>query len=116
MSLDLRDRRFVVTGADHVSPGLGLYGASKAANVYLTRAWAAELAGRGIRVCGVAPGAVDTAMPRSIMPPGDERELLLAATVAGAQPIARMAQPDEIATAIGYLLSDDASYITGSTL
>jgi NAD(P)-dependent dehydrogenase (short-subunit alcohol dehydrogenase family) len=102
--------------AAYVSPGLGAYGASKAANLYLTRAWAAELADRGIRVCGVAPGAVDTAMPRSVVPPGEEGDRLLASSVAQAQLIGRLAQPEEIAIAICYLLSDDASYITGSTL
>ncbi|MFI1401035.1 SDR family NAD(P)-dependent oxidoreductase [Streptomyces sp. NPDC020681] len=102
--------------ARSASPSLAAYGASKAANAYLSRAFAAELAERGIRVCGIGPGAVDTAMPRSIMPPGAEGERLLEAAVAHTQLIKRLAQPEEVAAAICFLLSDDASYITGSTL
>lgn len=102
--------------AQHVTAGLGVYGASKAANLYLTRVFALEFAEHGVRVCGLGPGAVDTAMPRSFMPAGDEGERLLAEAVAGAQVVPRMAQPEEIAKAIGYLISDEASFIIGSTL
>jgi NAD(P)-dependent dehydrogenase (short-subunit alcohol dehydrogenase family) len=104
------------SSARNVTPGLGLYGASKAANHYLTRALAAELADRGIRVCGVGPGAVDTAMPRRLMPPGAEGERLLAEAVRADQLIGRLARPEEIADAIRFLLDDGAGYITGSTL
>lgn len=104
------------SAAGHTSPGLGAYGASKAANLYLTRAWADELAVRGIRVSGVAPGAVDTNMPRSVVPPGEEGLRMLDDSVKGAQLLGRMAQPEEIAISICYLLSDDASFITGTTL
>jgi NAD(P)-dependent dehydrogenase (short-subunit alcohol dehydrogenase family) len=104
------------TSGAHVSPGLGAYGTSKAANIYLTRALSVELAERKIRVCGVGPGAVDTGMPRTVMPPGEEGERLLTEAIEHTQLIKRMAQPEEIAKAIAFLISDDASFITGSTL
>ncbi|WP_046495367.1 SDR family NAD(P)-dependent oxidoreductase [Streptomyces odonnellii] len=104
------------SSARHVHPGLGLYGASKAANAYLTQVYAAEFAERGIRVCGIGPGAVDTNMPRSMMPPGAEGERMLQEAVSGTQLIKRLARPEEIAEAICFLLSEDAAYITGSTL
>ncbi|MCE0763541.1 SDR family oxidoreductase [Pseudonocardia kujensis] len=104
------------SSANQVTPGMGLYGSSKAALVYLTRALAQELAPRGIRVVAVAPGAVDTAMPRSLLPPGPESEQILAEAVRASQLIERIAQPEEIAESIRFLLSDGAAYITGSTL
>ncbi|MFE4668089.1 SDR family NAD(P)-dependent oxidoreductase [Streptomyces sp. NPDC056716] len=104
------------SSAGRMTPGLGIYGASKAANLFMTKALAVEWAARGVRVCAIAPGAVDTAMPRSTMPPGEEGERLLARAVDGAQLIKALAQPGEVAAAIGFLLGEDAGYVTGSTL
>ncbi|MFF3573889.1 SDR family NAD(P)-dependent oxidoreductase [Nocardia jiangxiensis] len=104
------------SSAGQMTPGLGLYGASKAANLFLTKALAVELAERGVRVCAIAPGAVDTAMPRRCMPPGEEGERMLAQAVDGAQLIKTLAKPAEVAAAIAFLLGDNAGYVTGSTL
>jgi NAD(P)-dependent dehydrogenase (short-subunit alcohol dehydrogenase family) len=104
------------SSAGQVTPGLGLYGASKAANLFLTKALSIELGERGVRVCAIAPGAVDTAMPRSTMPPGEDGERMLAHAVEETQLIKTLAQPADVAAAIAFLLSDDASYVTGSTL
>lgn len=102
--------------ARHVTPGLGLYGASKAANTYLTRALAVEFAERGVRVCAIAPGAVNTKMPRSILPAGKAGDRILAQAVSDTQLIKHLAQPEEVACAICFLLSGAAAFITGSTL
>jgi NAD(P)-dependent dehydrogenase (short-subunit alcohol dehydrogenase family) len=92
--------------AHYGEPGLGLYGSSKAALELLTRAWAAEFGPRGVRVNAVVPGPTRTA-GTSVM--ADAVEHLAATTIAG-----RLASPEEIAAAIAFLASDEASYIQGA--
>lgn len=84
------------------------YNASKGGVRMLTKALAAELGGRGIRVNDVAPGVVDT--------PLTGLDLHAPEAWAFMEPrmlIKRLGQPDDIAAAVSFLLSDDASYITG---
>ena len=88
-------------------PSSVAYGASKAALQNLTASLAHELAHRKIRVNGVAPGFVQTPMMSSV--PIDERLL-------GQVPMKRFAQPEEIADAVAFLVSNRASYITGTSL
>lgn len=88
------------------------YAAAKAGLVALTRVWALELATFGITVNCVAPGPVDTEMLRASHPKSSEVELQYLREV----PMGRFAQPAEIAAAIGFLLSEQAGYITGQTL
>jgi len=92
------------------APGHGPYGAAKAGLMSLVRTLAVELAGSGVRVNAVAPGAVLT--PRALAQTSAER----LAAGAKAIPLGRQAQPEEIANAVIFLASDLASYITGQTL
>ena len=107
----------------NVSSGAGLqplkfrsaYSASKAGLQMFSKALAMELAEVGIRVNVVSPGAVETPLFRSSIAEGEKGEAQLEA-VRARYALARIAEPDEIAGAIAYLSSNDASYITGVVL
>lgn len=91
-----------------------VYSASKAAVVNLTRAMVLELAGQ-IRLNCVCPGNVDTDMiQQAAMATGNATAYLAAADARS--PMKRMAQPSEVAAAILYLASDDASFVNGAIL
>jgi NAD(P)-dependent dehydrogenase (short-subunit alcohol dehydrogenase family) len=92
------------------APLHGAYGAAKAGLMSLVRTLAVELARDGVRVNAVAPGSVLT--PRVAAMLDEDRRTASAATV----PLGRMAAPAEIASAVAFLASDLASYITGQTL
>ncbi|TDQ50713.1 SDR family oxidoreductase [Actinorugispora endophytica] len=93
----------------HPSPGIGVYGASKAALVNLTQQLAYELAGNGVRVNAVAPAVVRTRFAEALFA-GDE------AAVAAGYPLGRLGEPEDVAAAIAYLASGDASWVTGQVL
>ncbi len=90
--------------------GMAFYAASKAAVVSLTKSGALEYGGLGIRVVGIAPGPIDTPMLRSAT--GDQWP----PAIVEVTPLARVGEPQEIANAVLWLCSDEASYITGATL
>jgi NAD(P)-dependent dehydrogenase (short-subunit alcohol dehydrogenase family) len=89
--------------------GMAMYGASRAALELLTKAWAAEYGPSGVRVNAVAPGPTRTALTETIP---EEMVSQLAALA----PAGRVAQPAELAAAIVFLASDDASFVHGVTL
>lgn len=86
------------------------YGTSKAALMHLTKQQAAELGEIGVRVNLVAPGPVDTAMAKQVHTPA------IRADYHDAIPLNRYGLEEEIANAVFFLCSDQASYITGQTL
>ena len=88
------------------------YGASKAGLLGASRSMADRLAGDGIRVNSVCPGYVDTPMLR----PGIEASPELGERMAAQAMLGRLAEPREIASAVRFLLSDQASYITAEEL
>ena len=92
----------------HPSPGIGLYGVSKAALIRLTTELANEL-GPGIRVNAIAPAVVKTKFAAALYEGREEQ-------AAASYPLKRLGVPEDIAGAAAFLLSDEASWITGQTL
>ena len=90
------------------SPPIGVYGASKAALIHLTGELALELAPR-IRVNAVAPAVVKTVFATMLYEGREEQ-------VAARYPLGRLGVPDDVASAVAFLASDDAAWITGQTL
>ena len=87
------------------------YSASKAALIVLTKCWALEYSKDKIRVNCICPGVVDTDMTKPFLKTQKDKEFMN-----NEHPIGRIGQPDEVAKAVMYFASDDASWITGAVL
>lgn len=96
---------------DRTARGVPIYGPIKAANILQAMQWAVEYARQGIRVVSLSPGAIETPLVQaSLAAQGG------AAALANRHPLGRIGQPDEIARAVMWLASGDASFVTGTDL
>ena len=93
----------------HGNPGQTNYAASKAGIIGFTKALARELATRNVRVNALAPGYIETALT-DVLPEAVREHLL------GATPLGRLGVPADVAGAVRFLCSDEASFITGEVL
>jgi 3-oxoacyl-[acyl-carrier protein] reductase len=91
------------------NPGQVNYAAAKAGLLGFTKSLAREVASRGITVNAVAPGFIDTDMTRALT--AEQR-----ATLQGQIPMGRLGSAEDVAAAVLFLASPQASYITGETL
>jgi NAD(P)-dependent dehydrogenase (short-subunit alcohol dehydrogenase family) len=115
----LRDGGSIILNASIVaSKGLSsnsVYSATKAAVRSFARTWTTDLKDRRIRVNAISPGPIDTPGLSELLASsetGDQRKKMISTTV----PLGRFGRPEEIAKAVVFLASDDASYITGIEL
>lgn len=95
-------------------PGISVYSATKAAVRSFARTWANELRGRRIRVNAISPGHIDTPIFESWEQGG--ALLKMKGELAKNVPLGRLGDPDEIARAVSFLASDEASYVSGIEL
>ncbi len=95
-------------GGMHQSPNMGMYNTTKAALIHLTKQLALELSPR-VRVNAICPGVVRTRLAEALWK--DHEQALSASTALG-----RIGEPADVASAVAFLVSDEASWITGETL
>jgi NAD(P)-dependent dehydrogenase (short-subunit alcohol dehydrogenase family) len=102
----------MASGQGHrTTRGSPVYGPIKAANILQAMQWGVEYAREGIRVVSVSPGAIDTPLVRSTLEAQGG-----AAALANRHPVGRLGRPEEVARAVLWLASDDASFITATDL
>ncbi|MFY0712983.1 SDR family oxidoreductase [Seonamhaeicola sp. NFXS20] len=101
-----------IAGWNAGGPGAGIYGTSKAAVHAITRALAKDLAEYGIRVNAVSPGTIDTPFHAQIKSTKPE----VFASWKNNILLGRLGQPEEVASVISFLVSDDASFLTAETI
>src|SRR5215472_3945860 len=92
-----------------------VYSATKAAIRSFARTWTTDLKNRRIRVNAISPGTIDTPGFNDLLASGEageQRKKMISTAI----PLGRLGKPDEIATTVVFLASDDASYITGTEL
>ncbi|RLC02143.1 MAG: hypothetical protein DRH34_07870 [Deltaproteobacteria bacterium] len=102
-----------VSSVNAVKPAIfqGIYSATKAALINMTQTMARELAPRGIRVNALLPGLTNTQFASAIISSDEIREFAVSQI-----PMGRYAEPEEMAGAVLYLVSDAASFTTGASL
>jgi 3-oxoacyl-[acyl-carrier protein] reductase len=93
--------------AERANPGQANYVAAKAGLLGLTRTVAREMARKGVTCNAITPGLIATDMTAGLSQNGD---------LAGAIPAGRVGQPEEVASAVSFLVSDEAAYVNGATL
>ena len=101
-----------IAGWNAGGPGAGIYGTSKAAVHAITRALAKDLAEYGIRVNAVSPGTIDTPFHEQIKSTKPE----VFASWKNNILLGRLGQPEEVASVISFLVSDDAAFLTAETI
>jgi NAD(P)-dependent dehydrogenase (short-subunit alcohol dehydrogenase family) len=103
------------TAATSGTAAFGVYAASKAAIRSFARTWAVELSDRGIRVNAIVPGPTETVGLRGLAPDEASADDLIR-QLGSSLPLGRPARPEEIASAVLFLASDQSSFVTGSEL
>jgi NAD(P)-dependent dehydrogenase (short-subunit alcohol dehydrogenase family) len=98
------------------SPGMPAYSAAKHGVIGLTKTAALEYAQRGIRVNAVCPGPVQTPLVDAILARQPELADQILAAIKAREPVGRMGRAEEIARAVVWLCSDEASFVTGAAL
>lgn len=102
--------------ADIGFPGHAIYCATKAALVALIRCLTTDHSSKGVRFVGVSPGTIDTPMLAASCAGWSKSKEDIYADVAKKIPVRRMGQPIDVANAVRFLFSDDASFISGSVI
>src|SRR6202790_5391022 len=115
----LKDGASIVLCASVVAskglPSSSVYSATKAAVRSFARTWATDLRSRRIRVNAVSPGSTDTPGLSELLGSSETGQQRLK-MISNVVPLGRLGKPDEIAKAVVFLASDDASYVTGAEL
>jgi NAD(P)-dependent dehydrogenase (short-subunit alcohol dehydrogenase family) len=98
------------------APGFSVYSASKAAVRNFVRSWILDVKNRGIRINAISPGTTHTPGLVNLAGPDLAQQQGLLIYLASTIPLGRVAQPEEIAKAVLFLASDDASFVNGAEL